>query len=191
MSEFDIIVNYLELTDEELIEEFRQSLTRREYKRGEVVFDIGEVVPQTYFIISGIARVYRLSQDGEHITTCFTPYGSCSINNSQPFDFVSPSDVGFQFLTPGVCYILTADKLNAFLSRYPELPLKVTALLSKSFDNCDLHKNVVQNYDAEQRYAWFTEQYPELIDKIPHHYIASFLGMTTVTLSRIRSKLHK
>lgn len=190
MSEFDIIVNYLELTDEELIEEFRQTLTRREYKRGEVVFDIGEVVPQMYFVVSGVARGYVLSQNGDLATNCFT-YGDCSINNGQPFDFVSPSYSGFEFLVPGVCYILPAEKYKAIVTKYPEIALKTTELLVKSYDECNLHKRIVQSYDAEQKYAWFTEQYPELIDKIPHHYIASFLGMTTVTLSRIRSKLHK
>ncbi len=131
-----------------------------------------------------------MSQDGELVTNCFG-FGSCAIANSQPFDFVSPSYIGCEFLTDGNCFILPAGRYKVITSDYPDMAVKTTEFLVKSIDEQTLHKNIIQNCNAEQRYLWFLEHYEGLIDKIPHHYIASYLGMTTITLSRIRSKLHK
>ena len=44
---------------------------------------------------------------------------------------------------------------------------------------------------AMERYEWFLNYYPGLIDVVPHKYIASFLDMTPVTLSRLRKTMHK
>ena len=46
---------------------------------------------------------------------------------------------------------------------------------------------VVAQYPAAERYAWFTRSYPGLIDRVSHRYVASFLGITPVTLSRVRA----
>jgi CRP-like cAMP-binding protein len=43
--------------------------------------------------------------------------------------------------------------------------------------------------NAEQRYKWFCKEYPELIQKLPQYHIASFLGITPVSLSRLRKKI--
>lgn len=48
-------------------------------------------------------------------------------------------------------------------------------------------KMILSQYSAKDRYRWFLGKYPGVIDMVNHHYVASFLGMTPVTLSRIRS----
>lgn len=47
-------------------------------------------------------------------------------------------------------------------------------------------KQVLVQYSAIQRYQWFMKEYPGLIDRVSNKHIASFLGMTPVTLSRLR-----
>ena len=50
-------------------------------------------------------------------------------------------------------------------------------------------KIVAYQYTAAQRYQWFLQEYPGLIDRIQHKYIASLLNMTPVTLSKVRREL--
>lgn len=50
-------------------------------------------------------------------------------------------------------------------------------------------KRIGSQYDAMKRYLWFLEKYPGLIDAVNNKYIASYLNMTPVTLSRLRRKL--
>ena len=52
-------------------------------------------------------------------------------------------------------------------------------------------KRVLNSYTAAERYQWFLDKYPGLIDKVSNKYIASFLGMTPVTLSRLRRMLRE
>ena len=51
------------------------------------------------------------------------------------------------------------------------------------------NKLMLVQYTAQERYLWFVKEYPGVIDKMSHKHIASFLGMTTVSLSRIRRSL--
>lgn len=107
----------------------------------------------------------------------------------QPFDFVSPTYAGFEYLTAGKAFILSRQGYEYIVGNFPEVAAMITKLLTNAFDEHYLHKIVIQTYDAEQRYIWFLKHYRGLIDKVPHRYIASYLGMTTVTLSRVRSSL--
>lgn len=52
-------------------------------------------------------------------------------------------------------------------------------------------KRVLNSCTAVQRYQWFLEEYPGLIDRVSNKYIASFLGMTPVTLSWLRRTLRE
>ena len=49
-------------------------------------------------------------------------------------------------------------------------------------------KRAVSQKTARERYVWFLKAYPGVIDLIPHRYIASYLGMTPITLSRVRNE---
>lgn len=51
------------------------------------------------------------------------------------------------------------------------------------------HKEAIQRLDYLGRYKWFLQNYPGVIDRMPHYQIASFLSMSPVTMSRIRTKL--
>lgn len=188
MNEFDIVMEHFGFKDHETIKAFRQHLELRHYKKGDIVFDVGDVVPYIYIMVNGIARGYTLTKDGERITNCFG-YKLCDTNVGQPFDFVSPTYAGFEYLTAGKAFILSKQGYEYIVGNFPEVAAMITKLLTNAFDEHYLHKIVIQTYDAEQRYIWFLKHYRGLIDKVPHRYIASYLGMTTVTLSRVRSSL--
>ena len=54
-----------------------------------------------------------------------------------------------------------------------------------------MNRHILSSYSAMQRYQWFLEEYPGIIHRVSHKYIASFLGMTPVTLSRLRKTLRE
>ena len=64
-------------------------------------------------------------------------------------------------------------------------------LLIKALNEHWKLKQILNSYTAVQRYQWFLDEYPGLIGKVSNKYIASFLGMTPVTLSRLRRTLRE
>ena len=79
--------------------------------------------------------------------------------------------------------------LEELMKEHPELVLIRQKLLILSAQRHRDLKIVAYQYTAAQRYQWFLKNYPGLIDRIHHKYIASLLNMTPVTLSRIRREL--
>ena len=77
------------------------------------------------------------------------------------------------------------------LKEYPSLEELYRKLLFISSSRHRDLKMAAYQYTAIQRYQWFLTEYPGLIDKISHKYIASLLNMTPVTLSKIRKDLKK
>lgn len=68
MNEFDMVMEHFGFKDHETIEAFRQHLELKSYKKGDIVFEVGDVVPYIYIMVGGIARSYTLTKDGERIT---------------------------------------------------------------------------------------------------------------------------
>lgn len=79
--------------------------------------------------------------------------------------------------------------IQRLLGQYEQLQQLYHQLLLDSFARHWEIKTTLCRSSAMQRYQWFLEKYPGLIDQIHHRSIASFLGMTPVTLSRQRSAL--
>ena len=76
-------------------------------------------------------------------------------------------------------------------NNYVEVTRLYNQLLIKALNEHWKLKQILNSYTAVQRYQWFLEEYPGLIGKVSNKYIASFLGMTPVTLSRLRRTLRK
>lgn len=72
---------------------------------------------------------------------------------------------------------------------YPEVTRLYNRLLSRALQEHWRLKQIMNSYTAVQKYQWFLKEYPGLIGKVSNKYIASFLGMTPVTLSRLRKTL--
>ena len=77
------------------------------------------------------------------------------------------------------------------LSRSPELLFVVNRAMTQNYIDLWKHKMILYRTTAMERYEWFLKDYPGLIDVVPHKYIASFLDMTPVTLSRLRKTMFK
>ena len=72
-----------------------------------------------------------------------------------------------------------------------ELLVIYNAMLQDSLKEHWENKIALGQYSAIARYQWFLKTYPGIIDRVPHRYVASFLGMTPVSLSRIRRELRE
>lgn len=106
-------------------------------------------------------------------------------------DFTQPGSITLEALTDCEVVCLPLAAVGELLERYPALAeLKFHLVLFSA----EVHRKLkiaTYQYTAAQRYEWFLQEYPGLIDQISHKYIASLLNMTPVTLSKIRNSKRK
>ncbi len=165
----------------------RSGFKVRELKRGELFIRVGQYAPKLAYVQSGILRCFS-TRDGKESTNDFF------FEDTFTTDFVSltknlPARQNFEALEQTVLYEISGEKLQKLEFLFPELgewkTIVAGDLLHKSFN--DQSESKLEN--PEQRYLQILRNKPEIIRRIPLVYIASYLGITPVHLSRIRKSV--
>lgn len=177
----------LQISDQHLIELITSITSKVKLKRGELLICEGDHEKYISFLIAGILRGYFLNADGNEITDCFAfkqgqPAVSC-------FALNGPSPIYIEALEESELMIIPQPVVIQLMENHIELSLLYNRMLQEALKTHWEVKTAILQKTATQRYLWFIQKYPKLIDQIPNKYVASFLGMTTVTLSRIRTAL--
>lgn len=182
------LTEYLKLTDEHLIGKLEECAMLRKVEKGELIFQSGCKLTRLVFLLNGIYRTYSdVDYDGKEETDFLDiEYGTALIpcyglKKSAAWNIIALAD-GEILLFPISVLIKLADK-------YPELLYLYGDILQECMEKFGEHRNALMRKDGIGRYEWFVANYPELLDKVNNSYIASFLGMSPVTLSRMRSSV--
>ena len=157
-------------------------------KRGEFFIRAGDV-PQTIgFIITGILRLYYVDADGNEFTKSFCAENSFVAAYSALL-LNQPSQLFIQALEGSKLLIADYSAYRALSETHAcwqQLNCKIAESL---FIQKEKRESTLLLDDAKTRYLSFLEQHPGLETRLKQHYIASYLGITPVTLSRIRAQL--
>lgn len=161
------------------------------FQKGDELVRFGETCTKLRFVISGIYRAYKL-EDGKEITSYF------NYQNRNPFvaSFVSlltkePSDETVECIEDGALLTINySDWLDAYatserLNTFGRVMAELNYVLAME------RIEALQFHTATDRYEAFIKHYPQLLNLIPHHYIASYIGVAPESLSRIRKELAK
>lgn len=147
----------------------------------------GQIARQAYFIREGCIRMW-FNNHGKDVSFQFFFEGQ-AVSSVESFRTGEPSQFSIETLEP--CTLLVLSKKN-FDQLMEELPGQKDMLIEI------LHQRVAHYMklflqrikdSPEKRYADLLKESPHIIQRIPQHYIASYLGMTPVSLSRIRNRL--
>jgi CRP-like cAMP-binding protein len=158
----------------------------REAKKGDYLLKEGEICKGSFFIEKGITRKFYLI-DGKEITSEFFFEGDLAAS-MRSYVLHQPSMEYIQAITEAVVVQTDHDAFEGLKERFPELhefDLRVNELYAMYLEE-RLHQ--LQTMTATERYQLLAETYPNVIQHIPLTYIASYLGVSLETLSRIRAK---
>lgn len=145
----------------------------------------GQICSKLYFVEQGVGRSYYLKEDGKEITQWFFIEG-LFMSSIESFFQQDPSLYYLEMLEDAVLYSITREKLDLLFSRYHNME-KLGRLLSTEMLTRVVNKlSAIQFQTARERYDYMLSEYPELANRVALGYIASYLGMTQETLSRIR-----
>lgn len=169
----------------ELIEHLVTVLKRKIYSKGALLLKAGQVSRLANYVEKGLLRAFEVKSDKE-FTRGFFAEGEVSIA-LKSFENQIPSLEYVEALEDTSVIYLIYDDLQYIFSNYPEADKIGRIIFANAQKTYTDQKNRMTELSAAERYAWFANQFPGLLQRVPGKFIASFLGMTEYTFSRIRA----
>lgn len=157
-----------------------------ELKKGSDLQAMGHTCKTIYFILKGIARIYYF-KDGLDITDSFA-FENQPIVRVESLFTGQPSRKAIQVLEDAEILAIDAQKLFALYDAFPSIERLFRKIFEASHVDTVHRIESIQFHTADERYKALIDEKPDLIQRVPLKYIASYLGITQVSLSRIRAQ---
>lgn len=149
----------------------------------------GDVAKEMYFITQGCLRVYYVAE-GVDLSAYFFTEGMFG-GLYESFSRQQPSRMHLEALEETHVMAITYPALQLLFAKVPPLNAVIRKILEQRL--FELHHVMTSHIldSPEQRYLHLLQHRPELITRVPQHQLATYLGITSVSLSRLRSRLAK
>lgn len=177
------------MVDDATMGKFLSASKIKQHKKGELIILAGQDRCEPSILLSGLIRAFYLNAEGVDVTNLFifekTFYGS---------DFLTMKKANvcsFEALEDCVSLVLDADVLNHALKNDVRLLLIYTGILEQAMNRKILRENALITKSAAERYLDLKNEYPHIEQRVNQTQIASYLGITPVSLSRIRRKIRE
>lgn len=158
------------------------------FKKKEIIFEEGSKDTQIYFLREGLVRMYHIKENGEEITFSLIPENNVVAN----FDFIAtekPSTFYYETLENCSFFRIDYQVLDNIVSKNANLEANRKYFLRKMIFKVKERLETFVLLNPEERYLKFIKDFPDLTNRVPDKYIANVLGITPVSLSRIRKRI--
>ncbi len=152
-----------------------------------IVLETGETQEVVNVLVSGVIRGFLLDADGRDTTDCFVYKPGDVVMGCNPLG--KPSQISMETMSECTIMTIPLNVVMTLMDACPELLHIYNRYLAEALERHWEEKMLMNRCSAMERYQWFLRRYPGLIQTVSNKHIASFLGMTPVTLSRLRRKL--
>jgi len=163
-------------------------LSNRSVKRGELFLEEGQRCDYFYYIIKGFVRLYYFDLNGNEVTHWFS---SDNMMVTSPFSFFKKEEniLYFEALEDTEMILVTYDQLDKISSQVKSAGASIRDMYADFAMLLSRRVMSIHTQTAEERYLKLMEEYPFLFQKAKLTHIASYLGITPQSLSRIRKNL--
>lgn len=172
--------------DEKILSTILSDFEEEKFGAKELLIEEGKIARKFYYVEKGVTRGW-LNNDGKEVTFQFMFEGAF-ISSWESLFYSSPSLYNIETIEPVTVYSASLEEFRQKMEDNPYI---------KDFYYNNLQQRLLKYQKLfisrikdtpEERYHQLFEESPEIIRRIPQHYIASYLGITSVSLSRIRSR---
>jgi len=169
-----------------IIQNIKSNFTREEFPAKTLLVKEGTLAKKLFYIEKGCCRAW-FNNDGRDVTYQFLLEG----NFASSFETIISNEVSWysvETLEPTVMYSVDIEDFRKRMEQHPHIQAFYHRYVEKRL--LFYQKLFVAHIkdSPEQRYRELLAQHPEIVLRVPQHYIASFLGITSVSLSRIRNR---
>lgn len=182
---FDFISKYISLTEEEKNVLLSLDLFHS-VKKGTIVLKEGQLTQESFFVLKGCIRVYYI-KEGEEKTTAFytemegvTP--PCVLSKT-------PSEYYISCIEDTILTISNSGMEVEVNSKFPKFEIMCRILSEQLLAKQRIDFDAFKTSSPEQRYLNLLETRPDLIQRVPQHQLASYLGIKPQSLSRLRARI--
>ena len=182
---FSFISKYVSLTKEEKNAIVSLDIFRT-VKKGTTLLEEGQKTNNSYFVLKGFIRVYYII-DGEEKTTAFYT----EMEGLTPLCVKSnlPSEYYISCLEDTILIVSNADMEVEINSKFPKFETMCRVLSEERLAKQQIDFDAFKTSSPEQRYLNLVQNRPDLIQRVPQHQIASYLGIKPQSLSRLRARI--
>ncbi|MDP7981498.1 Crp/Fnr family transcriptional regulator [Bacillus sp. WLY-B-L8] len=161
-----------------------------EYKKGTMLLRQGDVSSKCYFVLQGCVRQYSIDEAGKEITSNFYTEEQAIANfhhhkqdKSSPYSLICLED----------CIVVVGDldTEKDMYSKYTQLEAMTRKMIEEKLGDMQDELASFIASTPEKRYKSLLRKRPHLVDRVPQHQLASYLGITPESLSRIKKRIHK
>jgi len=179
-------INKIYPLSEEIMEFMSSHTTFRKVSKGKFLLKPGEYCKDYYYIHKGILRSY-IKYGEKEITIWINPEGEIT-TSIRSISGSRVSDEFIQVIENAEMVVIPFDSMRELYERFPEMNKVGRMLLEEYYAASEERVYIARLPSAEARYQHFINSRPELLNRIPLKYVASYLGITLETLSRLRAK---
>lgn len=157
-------------------------------KKGTALLNAGELVSNQYFVYSGCLRTYFIDNFGKEHTLQFA-INDWWISDYTAFFTTTKALMNIETIQDATLYKVSQKDMEALYSKIPQLETFFRKKMEKAF--ASFQKRILASLaqSAKERYVSFISTYPNIEQSVKNYHIASYLGITTESLSRIRKEL--
>ena len=185
----DVFKERLQTDDETLLKAMAERVELVRISKGTTLISENDAIRDCYCLLQGIIRI-SYQMNGEDITEALrSDCGTIIYPSVVVTGMDDPANGTVIALTDCELLHMKVSDLVRIVNDYPDFYRIQLRLVLQFVERSFKLKRYLSHLNPTERYLWFSENRPDLVENVPQKYIASYLGMTPVSLSRIRSKI--
>ncbi|MCC7402652.1 MAG: Crp/Fnr family transcriptional regulator [Chitinophagaceae bacterium] len=187
ISSLVITLNQFHSLSDPAVKYLKEILFPVSFKKGELLLKAGDLCNHVYFIKKGVIRGF-IKEGIKDITTWITAENEM-VTSISCLDHRELNEENMQAVEDCDAYAISYSGLENLYLKFPEFNIVVRKILQRYYKDAEDRAFIVRLTNAETKYLYFLKRYSHLTNRVPLKYIASFLGITLETLSRVRKKI--
>jgi CRP-like cAMP-binding protein len=186
----DSLVKYFEKhveLDTVEVEFLQEHVPLRQLAKGDLLLEEGDISTEFYFVIQGGIRLFYHSSSGEK--TAFFYFENSFVSAYESFIKQTPSRQNLQAIEDSVVAVIPFEAAYKIVDIFPKFEFLARVMMEEELM---VYQDIISSFvtlNAEQRYENLLKNNPQVIQRIPQHQLATYLGIAPETLSRIRKRL--
>jgi CRP-like cAMP-binding protein len=184
---FQALKSKVSFTEEELAV-VKTYLTPKKLRKKQYLLQEGDVCKFISFVEKGALRSYSIDEKGVERIIQFALEG-WTISDLYSFLTAEPATYNIDALEDSELLLISKSAHEELLQKMPKYESWMRIQITNAYIAMQRRLTSIISLSLEERYASFTSVYPDIVQRVPQHMIASYMGLTPETLSRVRKKM--
>lgn len=157
-------------------------------QKGDFLLKEGQRSSRSYFVENGLLRQFYMDGKGKEYILQFAPE-NWFVSNRESEYLDKPSSYFIEAIEDSAVLVIEKELIRKLSKNNPDFLEFNTQLLHKHIASLQKRVTQLQSHSARERYLDFIKTYPDVLLRVPQTYVASYLGITPESLSRVRKEL--